>query len=898
MNPVLPLIVLSVVCLPNAADAQTSDRVPDSQPATTKPSTTGKRPRWVPGYPGPWDAALHVARSKDGLTFKPTAKPLIRFADAPTLAWLPDGRLLAVFKYYSRADRHRFGGLAFAYSNDKSKTWSKVKPLEIERLKRRLGPPRGPALAVRPDGGLQLVFVCKDRKDRRRVLIAEAKPRRDRDSVDEKTSSESPNFKLTGRLEPVEDNVPIDDPAVLYIGDKCHLFGTLTEVAGQRYHGISRTGRRCERLDNLHVADVGTQGNAINIKDGYRFYATSAAGILSATSPDGLKWSRDGGLRLTGNDVSDPAVARLKDGTYLMLYVKSPPGAHGRRWRDRDNDDGDTDAAPSNTDDAGNTIDESLGDDWWHNDDGAESADDNGDFIDADESGEEDVPVDDGARADETDGNTDTESQDAEGEDGPADTEESFESYDTEPYEHEYTDSGVPLPDFVRPVDYQDWLQQRHDLDSVEDNAYDYYAALLLDSDGKAIDMADLPNFQCMINDHSFVGNPGPWSPEDHPEWDESYYATADLVAQFIEATTHEDFTRPLMFAQPVSETADENGVETVPNDPLLNDLLINFLLPDLSGHRRMVKQTLSCAWRAPDGKPDPEVMLEAFDACLSNAEHLNNGDTLIEMLVGIAEKHLVEKEVRWALRHEVFSADEMETILELLIEKDHPLPDPSQWVEGELAMSLDTAQYLFGPIEESREPALNPQRIKQLDKMFDPEGGFFTLPTPEEMTATDAEQTVSNFVEYYRKYSDMVRSGYPEVTAKDLDEMAKPYREDNYVARQMVPSLSRVYQIATRQEASRRATQLTYAIHLHQAQTGEWPASLDDLPFHYADAARTDPFSGQDFIYRMTEDGPLLYSASENGQDDGGIHRRRWGDRNIDEEESDDYVFWPPQKR
>ena len=58
-------------------------------------------------------------------------------------------------------------------------------------------------------------------------------------------------------------------------------------------------------------------------------------------------------------------------------------------------------------------------------------------------------------------------------------------------------------------------------------------------------------------------------------------------------------------------------------------------------------------------------------------------------------------------------------------------------------------------------------------------------------------------------------------------------------------------------------------------------------------DGVRTDPFTGSDFGYRLTDDGPTIYSREDNGVDDGGIHNPDRRNKKID---SDDYVFWPPR--
>ena len=59
-----------------------------------------------------------------------------------------------------------------------------------------------------------------------------------------------------------------------------------------------------------------------------------------------------------------------------------------------------------------------------------------------------------------------------------------------------------------------------------------------------------------------------------------------------------------------------------------------------------------------------------------------------------------------------------------------------------------------------------------------------------------------------------------------------------------------------------------------------------------------TDPFTGDHFGYRLTDEGPRIYSLSENARDDGGVHSRRWNDEIENDADSDDYVFWPPQHR
>ncbi len=97
---------------------------------------------------------------------------------------------------------------------------------------------------------------------------------------------------------------------------------------------------------------------------------------------------------------------------------------------------------------------------------------------------------------------------------------------------------------------------------------------------------------------------------------------------------------------------------------------------------------------------------------------------------------------------------------------------------------------------------------------------------------------------------------------------------------------------------ASRRATQLAYATELYKARHGRYPSSLEELPNDRGETMKLDPFTGDYFGYRLTDDGPRIYSRSEDGIDNGGSHSPKWDRDGGNEEGSDDHVFWPPQPR
>ncbi|GMU38539.1 MAG: hypothetical protein KJ057_14955 [Phycisphaerae bacterium] len=443
----------------------------------------------------------------------------------------------------------------------------------------------------------------------------------------------------------------------------------------------------------------------------------------------------------------------------------------------------------------------------------------------------------------------------------------------------------APVPDFVEFVDYLAWYRGSVRGDTTDD-ANAAYAAFIEQPNETPGTKPPWPDLKNMFTDESPPPYPSPWSPQDHPEWEDSYQASKWLKDMFRDATLRAGYISP-------SEPAPLD-----PSDPDDRPLLLGILLPNLSGHRALAKAVIADGWRAGNGAPDPQNMIGSWETVLRGAAHLQQGSTLIEELVGVAEQSLVQENARWALAQGVFdSPQEIEQALGTLERFDRYDRDPAQSVRGEHAMAMDTTQYLFWPDEPHGPPAPIPSRVDKLKGLTggeDEEGGVEDIAN---MTAEDVRATVDAFDQYYRTLADQMRIGYPLVRAADVEAVSETIAHTSPVTRMLTPSLGRYYKLRARSESSRRATQLAYAAHLFHAREGRWPASLDELPEKYRDRVRTDPFTGADFGYRVTADGPRIYSMSENAIDDGGEHSPRWDD-GVEPGASDDYVFWPPQVR
>jgi len=436
-----------------------------------------------------------------------------------------------------------------------------------------------------------------------------------------------------------------------------------------------------------------------------------------------------------------------------------------------------------------------------------------------------------------------------------------------------------PPPNFVERVDYAEWVR-RNAQSGKGDDAAPYYEEILvrIDEDGAPTSaVAPLVN---MLSTLETEHDPRPWLPSERPEWEQVYQDSRELLAKYRAATEHNDFATILRFGQ---------------NDGTAPPLL-TALLPDLKAHRGIVKQTLANGWRAEDGRVDPNAMMDSWATSLRSANHLGHGFTMIEQLVGTAESNVTYEMARQALAQGVIPPEQLGTALEVL-RQNAPVPrDPAALVSGELAFSLDLVQFVTDPPGADGKAHYNPDRVAKLaaDLGNDP-------PQPAELNAVlarDPAEAASYFRNYYVEMAGLMRKGYPEVNGKTIDDLAEKRTKEHSIESMILPALGRYHALRARNEASNRATQLAFAVQVFKNETGRYPASLSELPPDLAGVAKTDPFTGKDFLYRVGANGPVIYTASENGKDDGGVHAPRWGDDKDVEVNSDDFVFWPPQPR
>ncbi len=762
--------------------------------------------------------SLLLAKSTDGLTFRPTGETFLNHASGPDLVRLPNGDLLALFDFAGAdgqldppvmAASRAAGGHS---PTGRGRTWSAARAIRIRGSKIRSFAGRHGDLTPLGDGQW-ILFFAEPAKAGSRIGA-----RRPATIIRGAVTRNGFEYAAEPRMQLRFEGLADLHPTVGRLKDELHLFVAASAPCGRistegAYHAVCDSRQVPARVGRIRAPGVRFVGSIIPLANGLRAYAGTEEGICSLFSEDGRNWRIEPGIRLAG--AWDPAVLQLGESEFLMVYT-APLAARSETTQ--------LVSIPPNI-----------------NQDSFEEADNA-----VTQSAEKVSPV----RGNQL-----------------AMLQASF----------------APFPDFQNPVDYLDWYE-RSILRPAGEDAYADYVALL-----PAGEHAETPALPSPFDDEFFAA-PAPWNPASHPTWEESYHQSKALLAKFAAATRRGGYSGP--------STHEIKPMDGFPDRPRL---LLGLLLPHLPAHRALAKATLAAGWRMEDGRISGERMIETWRTVLEGARHLEQGPTLIEDLVAVAERGLVEETARWALKRGVFSDEELARAYETLRQLDVSAEDPAERIRGEQAFAMDMAQYLFSPPDSDGQPRLNVERARAvLKEVSGPENALDDL---ADMTPEDVYDTIYSWDAYYHEIAVQMSIGYPSVRAQDLDDVFEnPGHGDNPLTSAFLPSWSRYHKLHARQEASRRSTQLAYATHLFKARQGRWPASLDELPDVSA-TIRTDPFTGTDFGYHLTENGPTIYSRSENGLDDGGIHSPRWDDRPVPtsagaDGTSDDFVFWPPVPR
>jgi hypothetical protein len=385
-----------------------------------------------------------------------------------------------------------------------------------------------------------------------------------------------------------------------------------------------------------------------------------------------------------------------------------------------------------------------------------------------------------------------------------------------------------------------------------------------------------------------------PWRAEEHPELADWLARNEQPLALAIEATRRPEYYNPLV----PKRTEDWSAG------------LLEALLPNVQCCREIAAAFASRALlRVAEGKID-EAWQDLL-ACHRFGRLIVRGGTLVEMLVGLALDQVASKADVAFLEHAKLTSKQ---VLQCLEDVRH-LPDMPAVADtmnlGERFMLLDIITLTIRQ---------GPESLQELskDNSMSSHGQsvkirLFTRSINWDPAFENANRWVDRYVAAMRIANRSERAQELTTLNQELKVLKRQVSSTGIVARTfmgsesrgevignilislLLPAVDKLQYAAERCEQGQRNLHLAFALAAYKSDHGNYPANLGELAPKYLERIPDDLFAGKPLIYRLEDDGYLLYSVGVNGRDEDG---RSYGD----EPPGDDIVVRipipdPPQK-
>jgi hypothetical protein len=325
------------------------------------------------------------------------------------------------------------------------------------------------------------------------------------------------------------------------------------------------------------------------------------------------------------------------------------------------------------------------------------------------------------------------------------------------------------------------------------------------------------------------------------------------------------------------------------------NTSIINVLLPSLSEHRRVCKMLAARARQLASEKKFEEAY-EHYAAIFHMGQHVQDGITLIEALVGIACRSLAEKGITDLALQPGVPEPVLQRILNVHLapQRESPLMERSMRMEKQFSLAI---------IDEfvRSQNFLRPQFWAAISGTGEINGDF-ALPGPTGWSALEADLSRLLFPDRAVKkhmsdyYDEMIRrASLPPHLVEDKEDWGEQYVKSlpqwDILTRFLLPAVNRAIQLGERVETQHRMTRLAVALRAYAARHGgQSPDQLEPLVGALGSPDDLiDPFSGAQFVYLPNGKSWKFYTLSTNEVDDGGDPGQRDWDL--------DYVIqFPPE--
>jgi hypothetical protein len=251
--------------------------------------------------------------SKDGTNFDAEGV-FVERGGVPSLARMPDGRLVAAFQWFPFHTQAAFDRVAVRFSNESVTTWTAEQPIVVTGLPEDFQRPFDPTVVALADGKVRMYFSCGKHGQPQSTGGPPAGV-----GTYSALSSDGINYVFEPGARMEAAGKAVIDCAVTQVRDKWHYVAPIGRPEDGAYYASSADGLNFTRGQDIPSSiGINWTGNLLEVSDKLRFYGSSMRGTWYSDSADGSGWSQPTMLKVNGGD---PAVARTAQGNYLMVYV-------------------------------------------------------------------------------------------------------------------------------------------------------------------------------------------------------------------------------------------------------------------------------------------------------------------------------------------------------------------------------------------------------------------------------------------------------------------------------------------------------------------------------------------------------------------------------------------------
>jgi hypothetical protein len=137
------------------------------------------------------------------------------------------------------------------------------------------------------------------------------------------------------------------------------------------------------------------------------------------------------------------------------------------------------------------------------------------------------------------------------------------------------------------------------------------------------------------------------------------------------------------------------------------------------------------------------------------------------------------------------------------------------------------------------------------------------------------------------RLYSEMIAAselnGPERKAAFDAIQLPQGRRFADILINLLLPAIEKVAQAETRTQAQLGCAIAAIACERYRQRFGKWPESLATIPKDVLPKLPTDPYTGKRLLYKITADGPVVYTTGPDETDDGAEVIDPKGDKGMD---------------